>query len=567
MGATIRRIVPHGRTGEGSKVFRSGVSGIRFTVGGMGEHMLVNPVLRGCEPDPSILRVGADYYLATSTFEWFPGVRLHHSRDLVNWRLAGHLLTEDRHLDLRGVADSSGVWAPSLSFHDGLFWLVYTVVRRADGKHLDLDNYLITAPSIDGPWSDRIYLNSSGFDPSLFHDADGRRWLVNVSWDFRPGRPNFAGILLQEYDHQRRRLVGAARTLLTRGAAGDALVEGPNLYRRGGWYYLMLAEGGTGWNHGISMARARAITGPYELDPTPAILTTRDDPGGPLQKAGHGELVETESGDWFLAHLASRPTVTPDGQRFCMLGRETCLQPVEWTADGWLRLASGATTPATEVRIPGATPQPPRTTVRDDFDQPRLDAEWSSLRQAADPDWADLAARPGWVRLRGRESVESRFEQSLLARRLTEPVAVASTGLDFRPTHYSQQAGLVFWYDTGTHYYLRVTDTDGRRTIGLVARDEGRPEEFADSDLDCADWPLVHLRLTVQDAVARFFASPDGVNWQSVGPAVDATRISDDYGGALRFTGAFVGICAQDLANHAAVADFDYFELTVDRRD
>lgn len=261
------------------------------------------------------------------------------------------------------------------------------------------------------------------------------------------------GILLQEYDHERRRLVGAARTLLARGAAGDALVEGPNLYRRAGWYYLMLAEGGTGWNHGISMARAWAITGPYALDPQPAILTTRDDPDVPLQKAGHGELVETEGGEWFLAHRASRPISTPDGRRFCVLGRETCLQPVEWTEDGWLRLASGATTPATEVRIPGATtpatevaiphatPQPPATTVRDDFDQPRLAAEWSSLRQAATPDWADLAARPGWVRLRGRESVASLFAQSLLARRLTEPVAVASTGLDFRPTHFSQQAG------------------------------------------------------------------------------------------------------------------------------
>lgn len=125
----------------------------------------------------------------------------------------------------------------------------------------------------------------------------------------------------------------------------------------------------------------------------------------------------------------------------------------------------------------------------------------------------------------------------------------------------------MFWYDTGTHYYLRVTDTDRRRTVGLVARDEGRPEEFADSDLDCTDWPLVHLRVAIRHAVARFFASPDGVDWQSVGPAVDATRISDDYGGTLRFTGAFVGICAQDLTQHAAVADFDYFELSVHPED
>ncbi|MEE1799541.1 family 43 glycosylhydrolase [Streptomyces sp. JV176] len=161
---------------------------------------LRNPVLPGFHPDPSIVRVGETYYLATSTFEWFPAVPVHRSTDLVHWEPAGHLLNSRDTVDLRGVANSAGVWAPSLSFHGGRFWLVYSVVRAVGSPYKDVDNYLVTADSIEGPWSEPVFLNSSGFDPSLFHDEDGRHWLVNLRWDHRPYRPSFAGIVLQEYD-------------------------------------------------------------------------------------------------------------------------------------------------------------------------------------------------------------------------------------------------------------------------------------------------------------------------------------------------------------------------------
>ncbi len=170
--------------------------------------LIRNPVLPGFHPDPSILRVGADYYLATSTFEWFPGVPVHHSKDLVHWRPAGHILDRADLLDLRGVPDSGGVWAPSLSYHQGRFWMVYSIVRTVGSPYKDVDNYLVTAESIDGPWSEPVFLNSSGFDPSFFHDEDGRSWLLNMQWDPREGRPSFAGILLQEYDAHQRALIG-----------------------------------------------------------------------------------------------------------------------------------------------------------------------------------------------------------------------------------------------------------------------------------------------------------------------------------------------------------------------
>lgn len=523
-----------------------------------------NPVLPGFNPDPSFVRVGDDYYLATSTFEWFPGVQLYHSRDLVHWRLIGHALTRTSLLDLRGVSDSGGVWAPSLSHHDGQFWLIYTNVRTCGmGRPFkDVEIFLTTATDIFGPWSEPVRLNSIGFDPSLFHDDDGRKWLVNMMWDFRKDRARFAGIVLQEYDHRARKLVGPMTNIL----AKPRLTEGPNLYRWNGSYYLMLAEGGTGWNHGIAMARAKSITGPYELDPQESVLTSRDDESIHLQKAGHGELVQTQSGEWYLAHLASRPLGHGTG-RHCVLGRETCLQKVVWSAEGWLRLASGGTRPQLTIPAPVGMPEAlwPTKPARDDFDAPALEVNWSSLRVPIDESWATLRERPGWLRLRGRQSVHSLFEQSLVARRLQSFRTTVETRLDFSPTHFTQMAGLICWYDTRTHYYLRVTHHERLgKILGIVLTDNGVYDELPGGELTIHDWPTCYLRADIDREKLQFSASRDGANWLALGPLLDATKLSDDYGDGLHFTGAMVGLCAQDLAGTRAIADFDYFSLTDD---
>jgi xylan 1,4-beta-xylosidase len=512
----------------------------------------VNPILPGFHPDPSIVRVGADYYLANSTFEWFPGVRLHHSRDLVNWTSAGYAVT--RGLQLRGVPDSGGVWAPSLSHHDGLFWLVYAVVYTKDGPFKDIEVFLTTAPSIAGPWSEPRYLGADGFDPSIFHDTDGRHWLLNMAWDHRPDMPSFAGITLRELDPEHG-LVGPRRLIHSQ----EELVEGPNLYKRDGWYHLMLAEGGTGWNHGITTLRSRRIEGPYEPDPGGPMLTTRDNEDIRLQKAGHGELVETEGGDWYLVHLASRPLRTPSGRR-CMLGRETCLQRVDWPAGGRPRLASGGHWPSDTIALDVPRDRPSQG-ERDEFDSARLSEEWMSLRRPVDESWLSLTERPGRLRLKGRHSLHSRFEQSLIARRLTSHRATASTSVEFRPEFPGQHAGLVCWYDTTTYFFLCVAP--GRRLL-VAGADDGAYFEH-ETGMSIMDGSPVHLRATFDDGELRFAASVDGGEWTDVGPVMDATVLSDDYGSSLRFTGAFVGLAVQDPVSGTLAADFGYFDYFGDQ--
>lgn len=517
--------------------------------------MITNPLLPGFFPDPSIVRVGDDYFLANSTFEWFPGVPIHHSRDLKHWRLIGHALTRTSQLDLRGVPDSGGVWAPSMSHANGRFWLVYTNLRNTGlGRPFkDISIFLTTADRATGPWSDPVELDSIGFDPSLFHDDDGRKWVVNMEWDFRRGRQRFAGIVVQEFDPVRGALVGERRKILEKP---DVLIEGPNLYKHQGWYYLMLAEGGTGWNHGISMARSRELFGPYELDPQSSVITTRDDYGHPLQKAGHGELVKTPAGEWFLVHLASRPI---GFERRCTLGRETCLQRVEWV-EGWLRLKTGEHSPSIEIEEPHGISEHrrPEPAERDDFDGEELDHSWQSLRVPVDESWASLKVRPGWLRLRGRESMHSLFDQSLLAKRLTSHTMTAKTLLEFEPDRYSQMAGLVCWYNSANHFYLRVTHAEGcGKVVGVTLTDRGAYDELGDTCID--GWNHVHLKAEIDRDSVRFFVSPDGCDWHAAGPPLDFSKLSDDY--ASGFTGAMVGIAAHDLSDRSKTADFDFFEL------
>ena len=214
-----------------------------------------NPILPGFNPDPSICRAGADFYIATSTFEWFPGVQIHHSRDLVHWNLITHALDEKRLLDLQGVPSSGGIWAPALSFHKDLFYLCYTVVHQHEAATKDTPNFLVTSPSIFGPWSEPVYINSSGFDPSLFHDDDGKKYWLNMVWDHRPDHHPFYGIVKQELDSTTFQLIGTPKLIFKGTEIG--LTEGPHIYKKDSFYYLLTAEGGTEYNHAVTLARSK----------------------------------------------------------------------------------------------------------------------------------------------------------------------------------------------------------------------------------------------------------------------------------------------------------------------
>jgi xylan 1,4-beta-xylosidase len=518
-----------------------------------------NPILPGFNPDPSILRAGDDYYIANSTFEWFPGVQIHHSKDLAHWRLLTHPLTRISQLDLTGNVPSCGVWAPCLSFSDGLFYLIYTNTRVYDSNFKDCHNYLVTAKDIMGPWSEPTYLNSSGFDPSLFHDDDGKKWFVNMLWDHRKEKNPFAGIVLQEYDPGQKKLVGPVKNIFK--GTDLKLTEGPHLYKYNGFYYLMTAEGGTVYEHAVTMARSKKIDGPYEVDPTNPILTSRYNSELELQKAGHASIVQTQNNQWYMVHLCGRPLKSDvEPKRRCVLGRETAIQKCCWTKDGWLRV-EGGNTPSIAVEAPGLPEHKfPPENPRDDFDSGALNAHFSTLRVPADESWLSLKERKGFLRLKGRESLASNHKQSLVGRKLQSFKCQVTTCVEFSPQNFQQMAGLAFIYDTQNYFYLRISyDEKLGRHLGVTACDNNKYNELTD-EIALKDCKQVYLRGNFDYGKLQFFYSLDGKNFKTIGPVLDATKLSDECCKQGCFTGAFVAICCQDLAGTMKYADFDYFE-------
>lgn len=535
--------------------------------------VICNPVLPGSHPDPSLLRVGADFHLATSTFEWYPGVRLHTSRDLVRWQPLGGALDSTALLDLTGCPDSGGVWAPNLSHADGLFHLVYSNVSTYAGGFTDCPNYLVTAPSIHGPWSEPLLLHARGFDASLFHDGPDS-WLLNLVHDWRPGHGGSVGLEATRYDRAARRLVGEPVPIALGPGAG--WIEGPNLYRRGPWYYLLTADGGTGYQHQVTVSRSRELGGPYERDPHGALITAREHPELALQKAGHGSLVQTGAGEWYLAYLVARPVGTRGP---CVLGRETALAPVTWTSDGWPRTATGL--PELLVPAPDPAPVPDaalsdaavlETAVtdgherdQDEFERPELGPHWSTLRRPATSNWLSLTGRPSYLRVHGGRSPQSLVGQSLVARRVTAVRCSFEAVMEYRPHGFQHLAGITAYYNSRNWYYLHITaGDDGSAMAALAARDRGRTTLDATQRTAVGD--VARLRLGLDfDGPALRFRLDAGEGWQPFGPPLDATVLSDEhveeYDGeqirSLGFTGAFVGLWVWDLNGHGHHADFD----------
>ncbi len=524
--------------------------------------MVANPILPGFNPDPSIVRVGDAYYIATSTFEWYPGVQIHRSYDLQTWELVARPLNRASLLDMRGVPDSCGVWAPCLTHADGRFWLIYTVVRRFDGDFKDTPNFLTTCESIDGEWTDPVYLNSSGFDPSLFHDHDGRKYLANMVWDHRPDRSYFRGILLQEYDAGAAELTGPRKLIYTGSERG--FTEGPHIYRRDERYYLMVAEGGTGYGHAVTLARSDSVWGPYETDPSGSFISSRDLPEASLQRCGHGSMVEAPDGRLFVAHLASRP-LSPQ-QRFSPMGRETALQEVAFNSDGWLALVSPQTAFDAVEEIDSEDKQ-----YR--FDTSQLDPDFQWLRTPEPDAIFSLTERPGSLRLYGRESLGSNFVQTLVARRQTHFQYTAETELDFAPDDFQQMAGLVAYYNAHKHHYLFVSwDEEVGRHLSIQSC-LGRLDLQGDYPIHATRIAIpnegpIQLGVDIQRDQLQFrYALGDGV-WMPVGPVLDASVLSDEAGKGegANFTGSFVGMACQDLTGRGAPADFAWFRYSAPGR-
>jgi len=531
--------------------------------------MIRNPILRGFNPDPSIVRVGDDYFVATSTFEWFPGVQIHHSRDLVHWRLLTRPLRRPSQLNMLGDPDSCGVWAPDLTHAGGRFYLVYTDVKRygrttvagASGASLrDFHNYLVTSTDIDGDWSDPVYLNSSGFDPSLFHDDDGKTYLLNMLWDHRPGRNRFAGIVLQEFSPAEQRLIGERRVIFSGTPLG--LTEGPHVYKRDGYYHLITAEGGTSWGHAVTMARAQRIEGPYELHPDVHVLTARHRPDAVLQRAGHADLVDTPDGSTYMVYLCGRPL--PNRGR-CTLGRETAIQKMVWGDDGWLRTVAGDGLPTVESDAPRSTAQvAPSTAARENFDGAPLPIDFQWLRSPWPDELFSLTERPGFLRLYGRETVGSLFKQALVARRQQSHCYRASTRIEFEPRHFQQMAGLICYYNSSKFHYLYIsTDDAAGRHVRVMSALPDQPH----TDAFTPPFPIpsnaaVELRVEIDYERLHFGYRVSGAEWTWIPQQFDASILSDEATapGLPNFTGAFVGMACHDMSGTRCPADFDWFE-------
>ncbi|MBP2528467.1 xylan 1,4-beta-xylosidase [Rhizobium sp. PvP099] len=446
--------------------------------------------------------------------------------------------------------------------------MVYTDVKRFDGSFKDAHNYIVTSPTIEGEWSDPIYVNSSGFDPSLFHDDDRRKWFLNMQWNHRtesfggaPKSPAFDGILMQEWDAETKTLKGPISNIFPGSALG--LVEGPHLFKRNGWYYLTTAEGGTGYNHAVTMARSKTIGGPYELHPDNHLITSKDAPEAELQRSGHGQYVETPEGEVYHTHLCSRPI---EPHRRSPLGRETALQKCVWK-DDWLYLEHGGVVPAVDVPVTNSAEAAQDVgRVAHGFDTEVLPSEFQWLRTPEPERIFSLTERPGHLRLIGRESIGSWFEQALVARRQEHHRFRAETVVDFSPDTYQQVAGLTHYYNRHKLHAVAVTLHE---KLGRVVTVLSCPGDFPHAKLV---WPAgsgvpvpagpVHLAIEVDDNDLQFFWRAGGANdWEPVGPKLDASVISDEGGRGEHgsFTGAFVGMFAFDTSGRGQHADFDDF--------
>lgn len=548
------------------------------------ENMIQNPIFPGFNPDPCICRKNDDFYVAVSSFEWFPGIPIYHSRDMRNWELYAHGLTNADDPDLKKLPSAKGIWAPCLTYceADDLFYLVYGVMNSMNARYFDVDNFLITAKDPKGPWSEPVYLHSTGFDASMFHDDDGKKYVVALEWETRTEYEKPGPISIMEYDPKTRQMIGMPKRFW-RGGTDRGCIEAPHLTKHGAYYYIMCAEGGTGYYHSVTMGRSKNVWGPYEPDPCNPILTSNPvnvneradwdhlkpryyNPDVKLQKAGHASYVDLPNGETWMVFHTSRP-FTPELR--CTLGRETSIQRMRWTEDGWLRTESGNNL-AEEFVKPGLLPACPVEPMPayDDFDTAKLKIGYYAPR--IDPEsFVDLTSRPGWARLRGQESGCSQNKVSILARKLTSVQATVTTKMDFTPFSYQHTAGLILYYDNMNFLYLYkyYSETLDHSAISILELQNGVKREYHDTSSTrtfVEDGKDIYMRVSIRGRDVQFSWSLDGEDYACIGPVFDISRLSDEYSEYGEFTGTFVGITCGDRMMHKHTADFDFFDYQAD---
>ncbi|MEV4561812.1 glycoside hydrolase family 43 protein [Kitasatospora sp. NPDC049285] len=487
---------------------------------------VTNPVIPGFHPDPSICRVGEDYYLVCSSFEYFPGIPVFHSRDLVNWTQIGNALDRPSQLTLPPeMPSSAGIYAPTLRHHDGRFWLIVTNVGSSG-------NVLFTATDPAGPWSDPLPLpDVPGIDPDLAWDEDGTCWVT------------VAGVSQQRLDLATGRSLSESQPLWS-GSAGAQAPEAPHLYRIGAWWYLLIAEGGTERGHSVAIARGRSPQGPFEPCPHNPVLTHRGT-HHPIQNTGHADLVQAPDGSWWMVLLAVRPRGGTPGWH--VLGRETFLTPVDWV-DGWpvvgaLELESPA--PAWPLHPVPAAP------VRDDFDQPDLQPSWISVRERP-AQLVTTKERAGWLTLHAAGASLDEPDAVFVGRRQQHLTCGVRALVDAS----AGRGGLAIRLDERHHYEIEATA--GRVTvfarIGPLRTEVGSatvPEGPVVLGLEIAPHPPEGAR-TSPDLLSFGIEQPDGAF--TVLGSLEGRYLSTEVAGG--FTGRVIGLYAAAGTVHADWFDY-----------
>ncbi|ERJ12238.1 glycoside hydrolase family 43 protein [Haloplasma contractile] len=518
-----------------------------------------NPILKGFNPDPSMICVGDDYYIATSTFEWFPGVQIHHSKDLVNWELISRPLNTKEHLNMIGNPSSGGIWAPAISYHNGIYYLIFTDVKHwSTDPFKDTHNYLTMATDIKGPWSKPVYINSSGFDPSLFHDDDGRKWFLNMEWDYRKtGIKQFTGILLQEYDEVEKKLIGKPERIFSGTALG--VTEAPHIMKKDGYYYLITAEGGTSYQHAVTIARSKHIKGPYEVHPDNPLVTSSNT-DNPIQKAGHGSICQSKDGKWYMAHLCGRPL--PNSNR-CILGRETAIEEIVWK-NNWPYLKHGINQPAPYIEVLESVAVNERKEYNYTFKNHDFLTDFQTLRVPYCDELFSIDRRPGFLRIFGKESLLSKHEQAIICRRQQHFCFEAETTLEFKPETFQQMAGLIYRYNEDNQFYLMMTynEEHNQNELMVMKFDDKQFSFITGNQVLIIKTNEVSLKIVVNYDQGQFYYKSNG-QFVKIGDSFDTSILSDEYASPMGFTGAFVGMACQDLNQQKNYADFKSFTYRV----
>lgn len=500
-----------------------------------------NPILTGMNPDPTICRAGDDFYMVTSTFEYFPGLPIYHSKDLVHWKLISHALSTPQSNPLKGcVASTGGQYAPTIRYHNGTFYVIGTNYGGEGAQSI----FYVTAEDPLGPWSDPIWIGEWYVDPSLEFINDTLYYLS----------PDNAGsFLLGTMDPKTGKFIEPLRKVTS--GLGASSPEAPHFYKLNDYYYIMSAEGGTGYEHREVIQRSKSPWGPYEVSPTNPVLSSINAPDHPFQAIGHADLVQLKDGSWWAVCLGIRPR----NGKFQHLGRETFLAPITWDQNGWPRVGTDGIVEE-EYPVPNLpTHVWEKDPVRDNFDNTTLNLYWNFIRNPYAADWS-LTEKPGYLRLNGSKvNFTEKDSPSFIGRRQTAFDMVASTKISFTPTADYEEAGLIVRADDKNHYDLLITLYEGKRVIMLRKYLQDKIAEVNYKEIPEGD---IILRISATDSAYKFWVQEEGKSAQLVGTATTKDVSNEMVGG---FTGVFIGMYASGNGkSNTNPADFDWFDFEED---